>query len=97
MKTNFTIFCITFVWLVSTKVSGWPLSSDIDKLTADEMALLALENSMSYHFEEWFTRFYLEINRLESATPSKENRVELMKYYFNDAGLLGELTHTLAF
>ena len=83
MKTNFTIFCITFVWLVSTKVSGWPLSSDIDKLTADEMAPLALEDSMYYHFDEWFARFQAEINRLESATSSKENNVELMKYYFN--------------
>jgi tetratricopeptide (TPR) repeat protein len=98
MKTNFTIFfCITFVWLVSADVSGRPLSSDIDRLTADEMAPLALEDSMYYHFDEWFARFQAEINRLESAIPSKENRVELMKYYFNYAGLLAELTHTLAF
>jgi hypothetical protein len=97
MKTNFTIFCITFIWLVSAQVSGQPLYSDIDRLTADEMAPLALEDSMYYHFDEWFARFQAEINRLESATPSKENRVELMKYYFNYAGLLGELTHTLAF
>jgi tetratricopeptide (TPR) repeat protein len=82
---------------VSAVVSGQPLSSDIDKLTADEMAPLALEDSMYYHFDEWFARFQAEINRLESATPSKENRVELMKYYFNYAGLLAELTHTLAF
>ena len=97
MKTNFAIFCITFVWLMSVEVSGRPLSSDIDKLTADKMAPLALEDSMYYHFDEWFARFQAEINRLESATPSKENRVEMMKYYFNYAGLLGELTHTLVF
>jgi hypothetical protein len=82
---------------MNAEVSGRPLSSDIDKLTADEMAPLALEDSMYYHFDEWFARFQAEINRLESATLSKENRVELMKYYFNYAGLLGELTHTLAF
>jgi hypothetical protein len=29
--------------------------------------------------------------------PSLENRVELMKFHFNYAGLLGELCHTLAF
>jgi tetratricopeptide (TPR) repeat protein len=91
------MFCVTLIWLVSAEVSGRPLSSDIDKLTADEMAPLALEDSMYYHFAEWFARFQAEINRLESATPSKENRVELMKFYFNYAGLLGELTHTLAF
>jgi hypothetical protein len=82
---------------MSVEVSGRPLSSDIDKLTADKMAPLALEDSMYYHFDEWFVRFQAEINRLESATPSKENRVEMMKYYFNYAGLLVELTHTLAF
>jgi hypothetical protein len=82
---------------MSAEVSGRPSSSDIDKLTADEMAPLALEDSMYYHFDKWFARFQTEIQRLESATPSKENRVEMMKYYFNYAGLLGELTHTLAF
>ena len=66
-------------------------------LTAEEMAHLALKDSMYYHFDEWFARFAGEINRLESAVPSLENRVELMKYHFNYAGLLGELCHTLAF
>ena len=42
-------------------------------------------------------RFSGEINRLESASLSLENRIELMKYHFNYAGLLGELCHTLAF
>jgi hypothetical protein len=52
---------------------------------------------MYYHFEEWFARFQKKINRLVSAIPSKENRIELMKYYFNYAGLLAELIHILAF
>ena len=68
-----------------------------NNLTAEEMAPLALKDSMYYHFAEWFARFAGEINRLESAVPSLENRVELMKYHFNYAGLLGELCHTLAF
>ena len=68
-----------------------------NNLTAEEMAPLALKDSMYYHFDEWFARFAGEINRLESAVPSLENRVELMKYHFNYAGLLGELCHTLAF
>jgi hypothetical protein len=66
-------------------------------LTAEQMAPLALKDSMYYNFDEWFARFLGEINRLESAVPSLENRVELMKYHFNYAGLLGELCHTLAF
>ena len=66
-------------------------------LTAEEMTPLALKDAMYYNFDEWFARFSGEINRLESAEPSLENRVELMKFHFNYAGLLGELCHTLAF
>ncbi len=97
MKTNFIIFCVAFSLFVNAEVFGRPLPSELDKLTADEMAPLALEDSMYYHFDEWFARFQGEINRLESAVPSIANRVELMKYYFNYTGLLGELSHTLAF
>ncbi len=68
-----------------------------NNLTAEEMTPRALKDSMYYHFDEWFARFAGEINRLESAVPSLENRVELMQYHFNYAGLLGELCHTLAF
>ena len=66
-------------------------------LTVDEISTLALKDSMYYHYDEWFSRFQGEINRLESALPSLENRVELMKFHFKYAGLLGELCHTLAF
>ena len=72
-------------------------NAQMKNLTADEMSALALKDSMYYHFDEWFSRFRGEINRLESAVPSLENRVELMKFHFNYAGLLGELCHTLAF
>ena len=74
-----------------------PFVSNANNLTAEEMAPLALTDSMYYHFDEWFARFSGEINRLESASLSLENRIELMKYHFNYAGLLGELCHTLAF
>ena len=74
-----------------------PFVSNVNNLTAEEMAPLALTDSMYYHFDEWFARCAGEINRLESASPSLENRIELMKYHFNYAGLLGELCHTLAF
>ncbi|MBT6347092.1 MAG: hypothetical protein HOJ49_10170 [Nitrospina sp.] len=70
---------------------------ELKNLTAGEMAPLALKDSMYYHFDEWFARFTGEINRLTSAEPSIANQVELMKFHFNYAGLLGELCHTLAF
>ncbi|MZG52932.1 MAG: hypothetical protein F3744_02625 [Nitrospinae bacterium] len=92
-----TVFCLVFTLLVSGEVSGRTPSSERDNLTADEMAPLALKDSMYYHFDEWFDRFQEKIEGLEAAAPSLENRVELMKFYFNYTGLLGELTHTLAF
>ncbi len=67
------------------------------RLTAEQTTSLALKDAMYYNFDEWFARFSGEINRLESAVPSLKNRVELMKFHFNYAGLLGELCHTLAF
>lgn len=72
-------------------------NAQLKNLTAEEMSPLALKDSMYYNFDEWFARFSGEINRLKSAVPSLNNRVELMKYHFNYAGLLGELCHTLAF
>ncbi|MBC8283086.1 MAG: hypothetical protein H8E32_04675 [Nitrospinae bacterium] len=97
MKKKYLVLCIVFILLLVGEVASRPLPAELDKLTADEMAPLALKDSMYYHFDEWFARFQGEINRLESAPPSLENRVELMKYYFNYTGLLGELTHALAF
>jgi len=91
-------FLIGFLFFTLPVVRADAISSaQMDNLTADEMSALALKDSMYYHFDEWFTRFQGEINRLESAVPSLENRVELMKFHFNYAGLLGELCHTLAF
>ena len=97
MKKKYLVPCIVFVILFGKKGACGPLTNDLDKISAEEMARLALEDSMYYRFDEWFARFRKEINRLESLTPSLENRVELMKHYFNYSGLLGELTHTLAF
>lgn len=85
---------VLFFAMAPAKAQG---ASDFQKLTAEEMAPLALKDSMYYHFDDWFARFKGEINRLESAVPSLANNVELMKYHFNYAGLLGELCHTLAF
>ncbi|MEO2043961.1 MAG: hypothetical protein ABGX43_05105, partial [Nitrospinaceae bacterium] len=73
------------------------LPSKPGHLTAEQTTSLALKDAMYYNFDEWFARFSGEINRLESAVPSLKNRVELMKFHFNYAGLLGELCHTLAF
>ncbi|MZH03307.1 MAG: hypothetical protein F3745_07925 [Nitrospinae bacterium] len=100
LKKNFKIkngFFLVLFFTLSIARADAISSAQMDNLTADEMSALALKDSMYYHFDEWFTRFQGEINRLESAIPSLENRVELMKFHFNYAGLLGELCHTLAF
>lgn len=97
-KNSWIRTCFT---LIGVLIFAFPhanaFSSTQKQLTAEEMAPLALRDSMYYHFDEWFSRFRGEINRLESAVPSLENDVELMKFHFNYAGLLGELCHTLAF
>ncbi len=92
-----TCFFLAGALLVSLVTATANPAASMKNLGADEMASLALKDSMYYHFDEWFVRFQSEINRLESAVPSLENRVELMKFHFNYAGLLGELCHTLAF
>ncbi len=96
VKTCFLLTGVLFLALTSAKANS-ATSTELKNLTADEMSFLALKDSMYYHFDEWFSRFQGEINRLESAVPSLDNRVELMKFHFNYAGLLGELCHTLAF
>ena len=96
VKTCFLLTGVLFFALIFFKTDS-VTSAELKNLTADEMSSLALKDSMYYHFDEWFSRFQEEINRLESAAPSLENRLELMKFHFNYAGLLGELCHTLAF
>jgi len=97
LEKKYLVLCIALIMLLAKKVESRPLPDELDKLSAEEMAALALQDSLYYNFEEWFVRFQLEINRLESAPPILENRIELMKHYFNYSGLLGELTHTLSF
>lgn len=97
MKKKYLVLCVVFIMLVGKKGESRPLYNELDTMSAEEMARLALEDSMYYHFDEWFARFQKEINRLESSTPSLENRIELMKHCFSYSGLLGELTHALAF
>jgi hypothetical protein len=96
IKSCLFLIGVLFIALSAVRVDAVS-NTRMKKLTADEMSALALKDSMYYHFDEWFSRFQGEINRLESAAPSLENRVELMKFHFNYAGLLGELCHTLAF
>ena len=97
MGKKYLVLCIIFLMLFGKKIASRSLAAELDKLSAEEMASLALEDSLYYKFDEWFLRFQREITRLESAPPLLENRIELMKHYFNYSGLLGELTHTLAF
>ena len=70
---------------------------DLQKMSAHEMGEQALTDSLYYKFDKWFDVFEREISRLEGSPESLSNRMELMKYNFYYSGLLGELSHTLAF
>jgi tetratricopeptide (TPR) repeat protein len=70
---------------------------DLQKMSAQEVAGRALMDSLYYKFDKWFAIFEREIDRLEGSPKSLDNRLELMKYNFYYSGLLGELSHTLAF
>ena len=94
IKTFFLLAGFLLFTLVTVRAGS---NAELKILTADQMAPLALKDSMYYHYDEWFSRFQGEIDRLKSSSPSLENQVELMKFHFNYAGLLGELCHTLAF
>ena len=38
-------------------------SALMKNLTADEMSMLAVKDSMYYHYDEWFSRLQGDINR----------------------------------
>jgi len=70
---------------------------NLQNLSANEVVERALTDSLYYKFDKWFEIFEREIHRLEGSPKSLENRMELAKYNFYYSGLLGELSHTLAF
>ncbi|MCH8157952.1 MAG: hypothetical protein IID18_09445, partial [Nitrospinae bacterium] len=72
-------------------------SEQAGPLSADRAARLALIDTLYYRYDKWFSVFKVEIERLRGLPPTLESRMELMKYHFAVAGLIGELTHTLAF
>jgi tetratricopeptide (TPR) repeat protein len=89
-----------FLLLVSTgpstaETAGQQLNLQTN--SAQELARQALTDSLYYKFDKWFAVFEREISRLENSPQSLENRMELMKFNFYYSGLLGELSHTLAF
>jgi len=67
------------------------------QLSAKSAARMALEDSLYYKFDHWFEVFDKRIRSLEKAPDSSDNLLELMAFYFAYAGLLGEVSHTLAF
>ncbi|KMP12530.1 hypothetical protein UR09_00220 [Candidatus Nitromaritima sp. SCGC AAA799-A02] len=76
------------------------LRADTEKsglLTADRAVRLALVDTLYYRYEKWFSVFKVEIERLERSARTLGNQIELMKFHFAMAGLLGEFSHTLAF
>ena len=62
VKTCFLLVEALFFTLFAGRVevvSSVPMKN----LTADEMSMLALKDSMYYNYDEWFSRFQKEINR----------------------------------
>ncbi len=98
-------FAIAFslVFLCAAKPVAPPAEKPASKtpvladLSSDEMVRRALEDSLYYDYEKWFALFKDKVRELESAPPTLENKMELMKYYFFLAGLYTEYSHTLAF
>ncbi len=82
---------------VEAEPPSFPDGSLEERLSANQATHRALVDSLYYNFDEWFDLFQRKIGQLEKSSPSLEDRIELMKYYFACAGLLGELSHTLAF
>lgn len=66
-------------------------------ISVDRATRLALVDTLYYRYDKWFSIFKVEIERLEHSPESLSNTIELMKFNFGVAGLLGELAHTLAF
>lgn len=71
--------------------------AEIESMSPDLLAHLALVDSLYYRYDPWFALFEKKIGQLEKSEVSLENCIRLMKFYFAYAGLLGELSHTLAF
>lgn len=74
-----------------------PSEQKFDTMPVLEMVERALVDTLYYRFDEWFSRFKRRIKQLEALPPTLVNRLELMRFYFNLAGLYGELTHALSF
>ncbi len=66
-------------------------------ISASVAAQRALIDSLYYEFDRWFENFDERIAYLEAQPESRENMMERMRFYFAYAGLLGEVSHTLAF
>jgi len=89
-------------FLASLVVNSHAESSRIETLKkghlpAQVAARKALEDSLYYRFEPWFELFENRIQSLTKAPETVENLLELMTFHFAYAGMLGEVSHTLAF
>ena len=89
------LFLILSMGRSMAETSGQKLN--LQNLSANEVVERALTDSLYYKFDKWFEVFEREIHRLEGSPKSLDNRMELAKYNFYYSGLLGELSHTLAF
>ncbi|MDP6334682.1 MAG: hypothetical protein QGI90_01960 [Nitrospinaceae bacterium] len=67
------------------------------KFISERATRLALVDTLYYRYDKWFSIFKIEIERLRRSPESLQNKIELMKFHFAVSGLVGELSHTLAF
>lgn len=65
-------------------------------LRADEIARQALQESLYYRHEQWFSEFKRRIGRLESTPKNVETLLELMKCHFYFSALHVDHSHVLA-
>ncbi len=102
--------CLTFLILICLALgpvcrdSVWAEHSvlraenkDAKFISADRATRLALVDTLYYRYDKWFSVFRVEIERLQRSPESLLNKIELMKFHFALSGLVGELSHTLAF
>ncbi|QPJ65239.1 MAG: hypothetical protein G3M78_07495 [Candidatus Nitrohelix vancouverensis] len=82
-----------FARALPTQLSAPPENN----ISASVAAQRALVDSLYYEFDRWFEIFDERIAFLEAQPESRDNTMERMRFYFAYAGLLGEVSHTLAF
>jgi tetratricopeptide (TPR) repeat protein len=97
MLASMLLFFIASLFFTSHAGSSRIETLKKSHLPAQTVARKALEDSLYYRFDPWFELFENRIQSLRKAPETVDNLLELMTFYFAYAGMLGEVSHTLAF